>query len=54
MIELLKRLLIGHTHKWVMEDIINVTGDSGDTIGKIVILRCKVCGVLKNHDIKWE
>jgi hypothetical protein len=27
--------------------------DGKSYVGKIVVLRCEVCGALKNHKIKW-
>lgn len=54
MFELLKRLLIGHNHKWIRAETIAVQNPDGKSyLGQIVILRCETCGALKNHKINW-
>jgi len=54
MIELLKRIFIGHNHKWVRMENVNVKEEYGDNYaGALIIQQCEICGKLKNHRVKW-
>jgi hypothetical protein len=51
MVEILYRFFIGHNHKWIERNEVNAgNGEIPECI--IVVLRCEVCGKLKNHKIK--
>lgn len=55
MFKFLQKIFIGHSHKWIQDSVINVTDSDGTKtpIGRIIVLRCEVCGNMKNHKVKW-
>jgi hypothetical protein len=52
MLEFLYRLIIGHHHKWEINQTVKVLEKDEPNPSKlIVVLQCSVCGKLKNHHI---
>jgi hypothetical protein len=51
MLELLYRLLIGHSHKWKIIDEVNCTGGGGNWTRRVC--QCEHCGKIKWFDPPW-
>lgn len=50
MLEFLHRFFIGHNHKWAEYHRVNAR-NNGNIEYIIIVLRCELCGALKNHRI---
>ena len=51
MLDFLQHIFIGHTHKWVEQSSHPAVNAKGEMACVIVVLRCTVCGGLKNYKI---